>query len=195
VTTPDAATPADPQPAKPQARGVQATTLAGIVVLSGFAAWQALRFGLWDGREPGPGLFPLAAAVLTGLLALGAMVVCLRRAEDPPPPARSGPDGKDAVAPEPWAGAIDAPGEAIAGGAEHRRVAVYIAALALWAVALPWAGFGLTSLVALGAILRLAERQTWRLSLGVSGAAVLVGWLVFERLLGVPLPHGPGLPF
>ena len=154
-------------------RRIEAVTLAAIAVVSGIAAWQALRLGLWNGYEPGPGLFPLAASVLTGSLALAALL------------ATTHSGGEFGLR----AGSVEPPGD------ERRRVVAYVVALVFWACALPWLGFGLASSLALCGILRFAERQAWRLVVALALSAVALGWLVFERLLGVPLPHGPGLPF
>jgi putative tricarboxylic transport membrane protein len=71
---------------------------------------------------------------------------------------------------------------------EWRRLLVYLSVVLLWPFGFAPAGFVLSSLVALTLLLRLGERMGWLASCGFAALATGAGWLLFARLLGVPLP-------
>jgi len=73
---------------------------------------------------------------------------------------------------------------------EWRRLLVYLAVVLLWPACFASAGFVVSSFVALALLLRLGERLSWIAAFGSAALATGAGWLLFERLLGVPLPHG-----
>jgi putative tricarboxylic transport membrane protein len=153
---------------------VEAAVLAVIAAAAFFTGLQALRLGLGDGFEPGPGMFPLAVSVSTFALAAAALGALARgpRAADRPDPRSEGES------------------RATLGSGPARRVAWYAASIVFWSCTLPWLGFSVSSALALVAILRGGERQRWRVALAFAAAAVLACRWVFEALLGVPLPRG-----
>jgi putative tricarboxylic transport membrane protein len=124
----------------------------------------SLGYPLWGDFQPGPGLFPAIAAGLAVLCALGASGGALL-------PAR---------------GTAPVPGQAPV----WRRLLVYVAILLLWAASFPTLGFALSGTVALALLMRAGEGMGWLPSLGIAGITIGLGWLLFEVLLGVPLPHG-----
>jgi len=135
------------------------------LAVAGYGAWAGLGWGLWDGftGEPGSGLFPGLAALALGALALALFLRPSLAAEEA---AEEGPH-------------------------DRRRVAGYVAALLAYAVLLEPLGYLIvTALVLLVVMLRLEGVQP-RLALSVTLAALLLSWLLFERLLQVPLPRGP----
>ncbi len=71
---------------------------------------------------------------------------------------------------------------------EWRRLFVYLAVVLLWPASFAAAGFVASSLVALTLLLALGERLGWLAAMGSAAAATGAGWLLFDRLLGVPLP-------
>ncbi len=123
--------------------------------------WLALGYRLEDLGEPGSGLFPFAST-----LGLGALALLLLLRPTGEPGAEGGP---------------------VAWG----KVAGYVLALAAYALLLEPLGHLLVTALTLGAIMLGLERIPWPRALAVTAGAVLASWLLFERLLGVPLPHGP----
>lgn len=71
---------------------------------------------------------------------------------------------------------------------EWRRLLVYGAAVLGWCAAFAQIGFAASSFLALAALLRFGEGLRWPLALGFAAITVALGWLLFARLLGVPLP-------
>ena len=147
---------------------------AGLVAILLFvmvAGWQAASYGLWERLEPAPGLFPFLVCVLAGLcalVALAGLVVDHLAGIDPP----AGED-EEAEGPFLW-----------------RKVAIYVVALVAWPIAFAWIGWLLSTALGLMLIMRFAENMSWRESLIVTAGALLGSWLLFVRLLDVPLPRG-----
>jgi hypothetical protein len=71
---------------------------------------------------------------------------------------------------------------------EWRRLLVYLAIVLLWPACFASAGFVVSSLVALTLLLALGERLGWLAAMAGAALATGAGWLLFHRLLGVPLP-------
>lgn len=163
----------NPDPADASAGRVRAATCATMVVILacvGSAGWTAAGYGLWQGIEPGSGLFPLIAAVLAGSFAVATLLGSLR----------SGPGAQQ-------------PGHAPADAMERpawRRLAVYAGVVLAWPLLLQPAGFLVSGAVALLALLRFGEALAWTRALAFTGVTLAVSWLLFERLLGVGLPKG-----
>ncbi|MGG5822009.1 tripartite tricarboxylate transporter TctB family protein [Falsiroseomonas sp. HW251] len=149
----------------PPAPGIGETAaLAFVFAFSLGAVALALAYPLWEYMQPGPGLFPAIAASLSALCAsatLGEALLARRR------------------------------GTAVTGERiEWRRLLVYAAIVLAWPASFATLGFAVSSLLALALLMRLGEGMRWTAALGIAGATVGLGWLLFERLLGVPLPHG-----
>jgi len=160
----------------------EAGALLALVALAVAAGVGAVRFGLWDGFQPGPGLFPLLACVFTAAMAVVALLGLGTDA-----------DAAD-LAGEPAIAEIAHAEEEAGRGAtdgDRRRFAWYFATSAGWPVAFVLAGFVLSSAAALLALLRGGERLSWPTAVATAAAIVGSAWLVFEYVLGVPLPRGP----
>jgi hypothetical protein len=163
----------NPDPAAAAAGQVRAATRATMVVILAcvaWAGWTAAGYGLWQGIEPGSGLFPLIAAMLAGSFAAVTLLGSLR----------SGPVGQqDGHAP---ADTTERPA--------WRRLAVYAGVVLGWPLLLQPAGFLVSGALALLVLLRFAEALAWTRALAFTGVTLAVSWLLFERLLGVGLPKG-----
>ncbi|HYF54648.1 MAG TPA: tripartite tricarboxylate transporter TctB family protein [Salinarimonas sp.] len=149
-------------------RRVHAGSLTAAIVLGALAAWacaEAVGYGLWRGRSPGEGLYPFIAAAAVATMALAFAVQAVTDPADPP--------REDADAPPAWA-----------------KVAVYLAGLLAFGLALEPLGWLPVTAGVLLLILKVAERLPWSVSLGVVAATVAATHVVFERLLGLPLPRG-----
>ena len=144
--------------------------LLAVLALAAVAGWRSVGYGLWTYGEPAPGLFPLLASGVTALFAIIALVACVA---GPPPAEEFDPEAAQQDGPILWG-----------------KLALYAAVVLAW----PWLmvplGFVVSTALALFVILRLAEGMGWVAVSVVLVAAVGLSWLVFDRLLGVPLPAG-----
>lgn len=131
-----------------------------------FVLYESRKFHLWGISGPGEGLFPLLLASALGGLSLASFVLTYtgKSVREPSP-------GEDDVVI--W-----------------RKLISYMGALVVYTLLFDMAGFVLSSLVVLIYILRFAERLNWTRSLLVSGGSVIVSYLLFDKLLQVPLPKG-----
>lgn len=80
------------------------------------------------------------------------------------------------------------PREGTAEPTEWPRLLVYGAVVLGWCAAFAPLGFAASSFLALLILLRVGEGLRWPLALGFAAITVALGWLLFARLLGVPLP-------
>ena len=71
-----------------------------------------------------------------------------------------------------------------------RRLLGYLLAIFGFAVFMEPAGTFVTMVAVFVWILRGVERLSWRLTLAVTAGTALGAWLLFDRLLHVPLPVG-----
>jgi hypothetical protein len=136
----------------------------------------SLALPLGSVRAPGSGLFPLALGVLLAVLSLAQGVSVYRAqvrqvragAAPPPPPAKRLSE-------------------------ETRRVLLFSAAVAAAVALLPVIGYAFTTLVLMAALLRILGIVRWPVVGAVSAATAFACWLVFVRILAIPLPAGlPG---
>jgi hypothetical protein len=146
----------------------------GSLVLGAAGAWaarEAWGLGLFQLGAPAPGLFPFIFGALlaaTGAVSLVVDVVAVLR------PGTLAP-----------AASVDEePGGAL-------RVAGYLVVGTAWTLALSTLGFVLSTFLGLVLMMAVVEKMPWRISLGISAAAAAAAWLLFVRLLAVPLPATP----
>ena len=134
---------------------------AVLLVVGVVGAVQALRLGLGQLSEPGPGFLPFCVAVT---LAVVAAVLVLR-------PHRPPPSAEQTAATElPWT-----------------RVVIVFAGLLFFAAALEWLGFVVTTFLFFCVIFGGAERYRWPLALAASAGTAIILHVVFT-LVGVRLP-------
>lgn len=140
-------------------------------VLFGLAlAQQSRALGLGGPGGPGSGLFPLLAALLIILGALGVLFQDLRRGSP-----------SDEVAERFW----------MARGAAM-RVGLLILVMVGMMLAVPHLGFALSGALGLPLLFRtIAPHSPWWFALLVGAIAAAVVHLLFAVLLGTPLPRGP----
>ncbi len=129
---------------------------------------ESLRLPLGRWQNPEPGLFPFLLSLLLAALAsaLLASAVAWRRLAGHPEAVDSHP----------------------------KKVWWTLAALLGFYVLMEPGGFLLSSFLLLVFLLRAISLRGWPLSVGVSAVAALSTYLVFNRLLKLPLPKGL-LPF
>ncbi|MCC7271864.1 MAG: tripartite tricarboxylate transporter TctB family protein [Alphaproteobacteria bacterium] len=160
---------AEAAPARRVAAG-DAAALVAILVLVALAGWRSLGYGVWSYGEPGPGLFPFLVCALAGICGVVALAATL--AGDAPA-AEIDPDAAQQEGPMMWG-----------------KLALYVGVIAAWPWLMAPLGFVLSTAAALFVVLRLAEGMAWGPAAAVLVGTVGASWLVFERILGVPLPHG-----
>ncbi|MGY1723514.1 tripartite tricarboxylate transporter TctB family protein [Blastococcus sp. SYSU DS0533] len=122
------------------------------------------QLGVWDESLPGPGFYPLLASALI----TGAGVTLFLRQSDA--------ELEDAT-----------PGETA-------RVALGIGLLLAYAVLFPLLGVVTTSFVISLLWLKVLARESWRTSLAIAVGATAFIYVLFVRLLQLPLPLDAFLP-
>jgi putative tricarboxylic transport membrane protein len=150
-------------------RRIEALALLLLALLGVGALMLSLRLGLGGEETPGPGLFPAMAAALLLALVVPLAFALLR------------PVGGQEPAEE-----IDADG--------GRRLGLYLLAMAVAALTLVPLGFALGIGIALVVVLRFAEGLGWARSVTVSALGIAACFILFDRLLEVPLPRGTFWP-
>jgi hypothetical protein len=75
--------------------------------------------------------------------------------------------------------------------ASWRRVGAYAVALVVYATVFLYAGHAVATLAVFVPLFRFVERLSWVRSLSIAAGTAIVTHVLFERLLGVPLPRGP----
>jgi putative tricarboxylic transport membrane protein len=148
----------------PRAAAADLAAFLLLAALGAAAAWRAMAYGLSHQGEPGTGLFPFIAGAFTAVIAVGAFAVELGA----PAGAAAAREG-----PTLWC-----------------KLSLYVAVILVWPWLLVPLGFLVSTALALLVVMRFAERMRWAPTLGVLVAAALASWLLFERVLGVPLPRG-----
>jgi putative tricarboxylic transport membrane protein len=150
---------------------------AAVLAFTGvWAAFEAWGYGLWRGRAPGEGLYPLIVALALVVLAISCLFVESKSGVEAGPLFAAGQDAGEDTGPPQW-----------------RKIGLYLAGLIALAAFLPALGYWVVTVAVLVLILRGAERLSWRLTLSVTAASSVITYLVFERGLGLPLPRGPWL--
>jgi len=136
-----------------------------LLVAAGVYLVFALRLPLGAIARPGAGFYPVIVAVFALAVAVALTVSAFRGAA----PAERG----ERLPP-----------------AARRRVAVSVAALAAFCLALPWVGYPAAAFGFVAVVLRyLGGRWSTALFTGALSSAGSYG--LFATLLGVPLPRGP----
>ena len=142
-----------------------------LALLGGVALWQSGRLEMWTFQGPGAGLFPRGVAIALIVLAGFALLMPRRAAAE---------DASDAVA-----------SIAQAGPEERRTGLLYAIGLIALVPGVAWAGFWITAFLLVFLLMRVAERRSWRASLGFGAVVASVGLVLFGGLLRVTLPMGP----
>lgn len=189
--------------------------LPGIVicVLGGVFCAGALSYGVVSGGRMGPGLMPMVAGL--GLVVMGAALTVstgrtageagasdsdvatgadgTARSQTTNTDELGGGDARGAVAPSEGE-AVETEADQVAVLAQEvhhpRRPWVILGTTVAGLLAAPHLGLIPALALMVFVILRFVERESWRISVGVTVALLLFGWFVFEKFLAVNLPWG-----
>jgi len=117
-----------------------------------------------DFHEPGPGFFPFAVGLLTGLLALVALFQSLQLKGDEE------------------------------GGVGERlrwwNIVIILAALLAYGLSIEKIGFMMNTFLFMVLLLKVVEPQTWTKAILIGLATAISSDLVFNVLLGAQIPSG-----
>jgi hypothetical protein len=127
---------------------------------------QALRMPLGTAARPGAGFYPVGVGVFAGVVALVLTVIAFRRAALAPPAESAGTE----------------PGD-------RRSVLLAVVTLAGFCLLMPWAGYPLTALLFMAALL-LQLGAGWRAALIAAVLSAEGSYYLFAIVLGVTLPRG-----
>lgn len=141
-------------------------------VLGLFIAFRSVGFKIWGGVRPQEGFFPF----ITGILMIGLSLVVVGKALLSPLHDTSG-DKQSAAEEE-------------AGFGSPLKVVFYAVSISCYAVLLQPVGFLITTPVFLVLILKVVERQSWKIAISVTLALTASSYILFVYLLMVPLPKG-----
>ena len=123
-----------------------------------------LPVGIGRLSDPGPGFFPFWAGVLMGILSFAAYMKAMRT---------KGEDIGPWYSRERW-----------------KKVLFILAIITGYALVLEPLGFVLSTFLLLFTLLKVAEGQGWRLSVGGSLVVAAVSFVVFDHWLKLQLPKG-----
>ena len=70
------------------------------------------------------------------------------------------------------------------------RVLSYIITMLLYGIMLESIGFLISSALLLVFILKVVEKRSWKVTIVLGSASVLISYILFAYFLGVPLPRG-----
>jgi putative tricarboxylic transport membrane protein len=150
----------------------RAQQVAGLVLLLfGLAVcWQAAQLSIGELSRPGPGFFPIVLAAILVPLAAWAMFEARLLGSETAPAAPAGP-------------------------ARFGQVALVAGLILAFAFLLEPLGYVVSMLILMLLLSRLAGRG-WRFSVLLAAVATLLSYVLFDSLLGSPLPEGvlEGLP-
>ncbi|MGH7852706.1 MAG: tripartite tricarboxylate transporter TctB family protein [Candidatus Binatia bacterium] len=143
----------------------RSATTASVILLAFAlgALYESLKLPFGRVNTPAPGFFPTVLAVLLVLVSFLTWLAALRQS---------------------------------AGSLQHseplsfRKILWNLAALAAFTLLLESLGFLATTIVFLILLLRVVERQSWRMTVTVALCASVASYMILKRLLGIPLPMG-----
>ena len=128
---------------------------------------EAFRLPMGEMRDPGAGFFPLLIGLVTGLLALIALVQSLRKKEK-----------------------NEAPAPRITEPFLWWNLVVISAALIAYALTLTTLGFMINTFLFMLILLKVIEPQTWKKAVLAALIIAVTSDLFFNVLLGAQIPSG-----
>jgi putative tricarboxylic transport membrane protein len=134
------------------------------LLFSAITCFAASRLSMGDFHEPGSGFFPLAVGLLTGFLALVALLQSLKLKGDEE------------------------------GGVGERlrwwNIVIILAALLAYGLSLEKIGFMINTFLFMVLLLKVVDPQTWTKAILIGLATAISSDLAFNVLLGAQIPSG-----
>ena len=140
------------------------------LVLGLFLGFQALRLKVWGNRGPEEGLWPLVIAIIITGTSLFVIMKSLAPMQD-----RSG--GKHL-------------GDNEQKSNSSSKVFLYSLLLLFYGVLMGPIGFVITTSFFLILTLKYIEKQSWKKTIFIGLSTIVISFLLFSHLMGVPLPKG-----
>lgn len=135
-----------------------------LVLLAMVLGFEAQRLAIWGRMGPREGFFPLILSVLIGCF---GVIIALRA----------------------WLQASPREVPKII-GPRKAKLFVYVISFILFALALDHLGYTLSMTLYLVFILRFVERISWMSTAITVCCGVVISYMLFIKLLGIPLPEG-----
>jgi putative tricarboxylic transport membrane protein len=140
-----------------------------LFVLGLFLILQSVRLSVWGRSGPEAGFFPFVVGVIIiGLSLFITSRSTLNHAQEKEKISRKREDNRINIF----------------------RVSSYGILMLLYGVSIVRVGFLITSVLFLFLILKYVERQSWKITILLGSASMLISYLLFVYLLKVPLPRG-----
>jgi putative tricarboxylic transport membrane protein len=143
----------------------KSATLASVSLLAlAFGAFiESMKLPFGTVSAPAAGFFPLVLSALLALTSLFGFVGALRERQ------ASLVEEQSLV----W-----------------KKILLTLGSLLVFALAFEGVGYLVATLLFIIFLLRLVERKSWGLSLGVGVSAAIISYVIFGLILGTPLPAG-----
>jgi putative tricarboxylic transport membrane protein len=143
----------------------KSANLASISLLAlAFGAFiESMKLPFGTVSAPAAGFFPLVLSALLALTSLFGFVGALRESE------------ASLVAEQ---------------SLVWKKILLTLGSLLVFALAFEGVGYLVATLLFIIFLLRLVERKSWGLSLGVGVSAAIISYVIFGLILGTPLPAG-----
>lgn len=142
-----------------------------LLILGLFLAFQSMRLSVWGKDGPGPGFFPLVIAII--LIGLSLSIIfeyfLVIRAKD-----------KEKIS----------TADQREGQVSVFKVSSYLVLMLLYGISVEKVGFLISSALFLLLMVRYIEKQSWKITISVGLASIIISYLLFVSFLGVPLPKG-----
>jgi putative tricarboxylic transport membrane protein len=127
------------------------------------------KFSVWKNGEPQEGFFPLVIAIII----IGLSLLIIHQSVFSPDYKKEETlnqkkDGKTRIS----------------------RVMSYVISSLLYGILLESIGFLISSALLLVFIIKVVEKRSWKVTIILASAAVLISYILFAYFLGVPLPKG-----
>ncbi len=146
-----------------------------LLVFGLFLGLLSLRLAIWSRSGPEAGFFPFAIAILIigcSFSVLGGSIDSRRRAKNKEIQESGGTREAAFLAP-----------------------ALYITLMLVCGFLLETFGFLIASALLLLVILKVLEKQSWRMTILLGLASIIISYVLFKSVLGVPLPAGQLIPW
>ena len=137
------------------------------ILLGGAYLAASLSLSMGTVEQPGAGLFPVVVGVFILSLSFPGLLGSLK-------PGKAS-QVRDSVFPR---------------GKDLRRIISMVLAVLLYALFLPYLGYGICSAFLMAAVLRLLGMKNWSKTAAAAALTALVSYLIFVSLLDIPLPRG-----